>query len=125
MECDIQKRNKIIQQWANEAADHFREVLPEATLKYQNILIVTHVPPFVEACWYEGKQSDDEYLPHFSNPSAGVPIQEIAQSNPDRNFVVLCGHTHGKSEIKILPNLKVYTGGAEYKSPTINEIIPI
>jgi predicted MPP superfamily phosphohydrolase len=122
---DIPKRNQVLQQWANEAADHFREFLPKAAQKYKNILVVTHVPPFVEACWHEGRPSDYEYLPHFSSPSIGVPIQEVAKANPDRNFVVLCGHTHGEGEAQILPNLRVYTGGAEYGIPAMNGIIRI
>lgn len=122
---DISSRSKVIQKWAGKAANHFRKILPAAVEKYQNILIVTHVPPFVEACWHRGKLSDEEYLPHFSSPSVGVPIKEIAKKNPGRNFTVLCGHTHGEGAATILPNLTVYTGGAEYGTPRINGVMEI
>ena len=38
-------------------------------------------------------------------------------------LTVLCGHTHGAGEVKILPNLLVKTGGAEYKKPELQNPI--
>jgi hypothetical protein len=36
---------------------------------------------------------------------------------------VLCGHTHGAGEARILPNLDVKTGGAEYGGPSLQELL--
>jgi hypothetical protein len=42
---------------------------------------------------------------------------------PDHQMTVLCGHTHSSGQADILPNLLVKTGGAEYGSPMIQEIL--
>jgi 3',5'-cyclic-AMP phosphodiesterase len=44
---------------------------------------------------------------------------------PGRKMTVLCGHTHGSGEAKILPNLNVLTGGAEYGTPVVQRILEI
>ena len=38
-------------------------------------------------------------------------------------MTVLCGHTHGKGEVQILPNLIVKTGGADYGKPELQNPI--
>jgi hypothetical protein len=46
-------------------------------------------------------------------------------AHPDRQLTVLCGHTHGSGECRILPNLKVNTGGAVYGKPEVQQIIEV
>lgn len=43
----------------DEAAAHFRTMLPDALRRFRHVIVLTHVPPFSEACWHEGKVSDD------------------------------------------------------------------
>jgi hypothetical protein len=50
----------------DQAAEHFRSFLPEACARFQNLILLTHVPPFREACSHEGRISSDDYLPHFA-----------------------------------------------------------
>ncbi len=38
-------------------------------------------------------------------------------------MTVLCGYTHGGGEARILPNLRVLTGGAEYGRPVIQKVL--
>jgi hypothetical protein len=109
----------------DEAAAHFRRVLPEAFVSFPCVLLLTHVPPFREACWHEGRISDDEFLPHFTCKAAGDALLEIMESHRDRDLTVLCGHTHGRGEVQILPNLKVVTGGARYGEPRLQRLVEI
>ena len=109
----------------DQAANHFRQLLPMACADYRKILLLTHVPPFREACWHEGGISDDEFLPHFTCKAVGDSLREIMLQNPHQNLTVLCGHTHGHGEVDILPNLHVKTGGAEYGQPEIQEMMII
>ena len=55
----------------DEAAAHFRTLLPEALERFRRLIVLTHVPPFREACWHRGRISDDEWLPHFSCRAVG------------------------------------------------------
>ncbi len=41
----------------------------------------------------------------------------------DSSMTVYCGHTHSGGYVEILPNLRVFTAGAEYKHPCIADII--
>jgi hypothetical protein len=99
--------------------------LPEALSRFNNILLLVHVPPFKESCWHEGRISDDHWLPHFTCKAVGDVLTEIMAEHPDKQMTVLCGHTHGAGETDILPNLHVKTGGAVYGCPQIQEIILI
>ncbi|MBL9125092.1 MAG: metallophosphoesterase [Planctomycetaceae bacterium] len=112
----------LLQALGDEAAEHFRRVLPAALARYPHVVLVTHVPPFREACWHEGQVSNDEWLPHFSCRAAGEAILEVMRRFPDRRVTVLCGHTHGIGVTRPADNVVVYTGGASYGEPEIQKI---
>jgi predicted MPP superfamily phosphohydrolase len=106
----------------DEAAGYLAGVLPDALASYGRVVVLTHVPPFREACWYRGQISDDDYLPHFSCRAVGEVLREAVKRHPDREMLVLCGHTHGAGEARILPNLLVLTGAAEYGKPALQRV---
>jgi predicted MPP superfamily phosphohydrolase len=116
---------EVLRRLGDEAAEHFRIVLPEALDAYQRVVLLTHVPPFREATWYEGEISNDDWLPFFCCKSAGDALKEIMSAAPDRELTVLCGHTHGEGEVQILPNLRVFTGGARYGHPAVHSILEL
>ncbi len=89
----------------DEAAEHFRRLLPTALQRYERILVLTHVPPFREAAWYEGRISGDHWLPHCTCAAAGQVLLKSMREHPDRAMTVLCGHTHGGGESHVLGNL--------------------
>ena len=45
------------------------------------------------------------------------------EQHPDKEMLVLCGHTHGAGEAQILPNLRVLTGNAEYGKPVVQQML--
>jgi predicted phosphodiesterase len=116
------KLRQKIQALGDEAADHFRVVLPQALLKANHIVVVIHVPPFEQAAWHEGKPSDSNWLPFFACKAAGDVLKEAMMKHPEKRMTVLCGHTHGSGVAKILPNLITYTGAAHYGRPVIQDI---
>lgn len=107
----------------DEAAAHVRATLPAALSRFSRVVFATHVPPFREACWHEGRISDDAWLPHFSCEAVGLALMEAMRSRPERELLVLCGHTHGAGVARILPNLEVRTGGAEYGMPRVQDVM--
>ncbi|HEX4044706.1 MAG TPA: hypothetical protein VHZ76_03460 [Gammaproteobacteria bacterium] len=88
----------------------------------KKIIVLTHVPPFKEACLHEGKVSGDDWLPYFSSKVMGDVLTTIAQHNPQIEFLVLCGHTHSTANV-YYGNLVVAVGKAEYCRPEIQKII--
>jgi 3',5'-cyclic-AMP phosphodiesterase len=109
----------------DEAAEHLRRVLPDALTHFQRVLVLLHVPPFREACWHQGRISDQDWLPHFTCKAVGDVLYEAMRARPDRQMTVLCGHTHGAGTAQILPNLEVQTGGAEYGWPKLQELLTV
>jgi 3',5'-cyclic AMP phosphodiesterase CpdA len=107
----------------DESADYFARVLPEALARYRRVVLVTHVPPFREAAWHDGRYSDDDWLPYFSCRAVGDVLLDVMRRHPACDLLVLCGHTHGGGEAQVLDNLRVRTGGAEDRRPRIEELL--
>ncbi len=108
-----------------EAAAYLRETVGAALKQFQQVFVLTHVPPFHQACWHENRLSDDNWLPHFSCGAAGEVLLELAAAHPERTLTVLCGHVHSAGECWPLPNLCVKTGAAEYGAPATQAPIVI
>jgi 3',5'-cyclic-AMP phosphodiesterase len=118
-------RLPIVQGLGDAAAAHVRRQLEIALRSYEKVIVLTHVPPLREACWHQGKHSDDHWAPHFASKAMGDVLLEMAAANPHRTVEVLCGHTHGIGECQPLPNLRIYTGGAEYGRPHIQRVLQV
>jgi len=109
----------------DEAAHYIRRVLLEALETCTRAMVLTHVPPFRECCWYQGRISGDDYLPHFACRAFGDALLEVLDQRPEASLTVLCGHTHGAGFAQIRPNLAVWTGGAEYGQPALQRIFEV
>ena len=109
----------------DDAADRFRTAVPQALSVAEHVIVLTHVPPFREACRHEGRTSDDNWSPHFVCLAVGHVLREAMSSSPQQRMTVLCGHTHGKGRAEILPNLHVLTGGARYGEPQVQQLIDV
>jgi 3',5'-cyclic AMP phosphodiesterase CpdA len=96
-----------------------RTLVRDALDRFERVVFVTHVPPFEGAAWHEGQISDASWLPHFSSRSMGDMLLEEIAGRPDRELLVLCGHTHGAGVYRPRSNLEVRTGGADYGAPEV------
>jgi Icc protein len=119
---DKLERWSILQSLGDEAAAHLHRVLPLALDRYENVFVLTHVPPMREACWHQGQPSNDEWAPHFTCKAVGDVLLDLGRLYPHRQITVLCGHTHSPGKCRPLRNLRVYTGGAEYSAPEIQKV---
>lgn len=109
---------------ASEAVK-LRYKLQAALPKHSTVIVATHVPPFAEAAWHEGKQSDPNYLPHFSSKFIGDCLaREVAEHGHQRTLV-LCGHTHGAGQCQPEFGMRVWTGAAEYRKPSIAAVLEV
>jgi Icc protein len=107
----------------DEAADFLERRAREALAGWRNIVILTHVPPFRESCWHEGRISDDDYLPHFACRAVGDRLAALMRERPEKTMTVLCGHTHSSGTARILDNLTVFTGEAQYGEPKLQRVL--
>ena len=121
----LDERLKVLNKFGATAAMHFEKQLPIACKSYQQIILLTHVPPFREATWHRGRISDEEALPHFSCKAVGDVLIQVMKDHPECNLTVLCGHTHSSGVSQILPNLLTFTGYSKYRKPQIQKIFQI
>lgn len=115
----------ILQEQGRQSAERLRHKLSSLPNDTDHVLVATHVPPFREACWYEGKTTNDDWAPFFVCGSVGELLKEVAASTPDRQYTVLCGHTHHDGDAKILSNLHVHTGYSRYGTLDIESLIEL
>ena len=106
----------------DEAAEFLGRCVSEAFSQRRNVVVLTHVPPFRDACWHEGAISNDDWLPHFACRAVGDRLAALSGAHPGQSLTVLCGHTHSPGVVRILPNLVVYTGAAVYGSPIVQRV---
>ena len=121
---DQNARRMKLNELGDTAAADLKGVLPKALDRFEHVILLTHVPPFKEACWHEGRISHEHWLPHFSCKVVGEALVECMR-NSACEITVLCGHTHSAGSAQILPNLKVKTGSAAYGRPRLNELLII
>lgn len=125
--AEVYRNRQALRQRLNElgdaAAQSIAACLTEALLHYPQVVLVTHVPPFREAAWHNGQSSDDDWLPFFSCQAVGETLRQIMRQHPQRQLLVLCGHTHGQGQAQILDNLRVLTGGSDCSGPTVQQVL--
>jgi predicted phosphohydrolase len=107
------------------AAAVLRPALQAALAWADHVVVATHVPPFRDGCSHQAAISADDWLPFFACGAVGDVIGDAAAAHPHVQFTVLCGHTHGAGEARILDNLLVLTGGAEYGEPKVQGILVV
>ena len=120
---DKSARFTLMRQLSDAAAARVGVKLREACALRNRVILLTHVPPFRESAWHEGKTSEEDWLPHFSSKAVGDAILSVMNDHPDNRLLVLCGHTHGAGVAQPSTNVIVKTGGAEYGRPVVQAIL--
>lgn len=109
----------IMQALGDEAARHIDHCLSKALKYYENLILLSHVPHFIEACWHEGLPCSEEILPHYSCKAVGDVLNRRAVLHRSKQIQVFCGHTHSGGEVWIAENLVVRADTAIYGYPDI------
>lgn len=124
---DMTKKDRwpLLKAMGDQAAAELRQSLAAMIDRFEQIIVATHLPPLREACWHEGRISDDEWAPHFTCKAIGDVLLELAEVRPDRRITVYCGHTHSSGVARPVPNLTIHTGGAVYGEPRVEKLIAL
>ena len=124
LQGDRAQRIALLERLGANEARALRQRLAAAP-ECEQLLVLTHVPPFPEACVYDGQTSEAGYLPWFTCISTGEVLLDHARAHPAQLVRVLCGHSHGLGTFAPLPNLEVRTGGwvsgEGYGDPRVQE----
>lgn len=65
---------KELNRQGDACAATLRPHLEEAAASSRHVLVLTHVPPFRDACWPEGHVSDEWWLPAFTCKAVGPAL---------------------------------------------------
>ena len=90
-----------------------------------SIWVLTHVPPFEGACWYQGNAGNPQWTPHFVCAAVGDVLDDFARDHPHIDIQVLCGHGHNRGFFQKRKNLRTYTAAAEYGNPVVEMFFSI
>jgi predicted phosphohydrolase len=125
--ADYKKVVDVSQKLAHQGVIHIFNGLKDALKdkKIRKVLIASHVPAYLQSHMYEGKLGDDTAHPWFLCKMLSKVIDDACSFYPDRQFVLLSGHTHGRYKNRIRENLEVMVGDAEYGNPKIESVITI
>lgn len=115
-------RRRILNALGDEAAAHVRRLLTSATRQFSHVLLLTHVPPWLEVALKNGKVCDYHYAPHAASRAMGEAIVDVMRQAPDCQLTVLCGHTHHAAEYRPLPNVLALAGKAECGEPEVQRV---
>ena len=115
----------LAQKLAHEACVHVQKGIQAAVRYHKTIIVLTHYPPYAQAHLHRGVPGDDNALPWYTSKLMGDLLTQAAATFPNVSFVVLSGHTHGKTTFQAAKNLVVHVGGAEYGQPQLQSLITI
>jgi predicted phosphohydrolase len=102
-----------LRELGRESAAHLQIQLESVPVDASCVIVLTHVPPWPDACWHEGRKSDALALPRFCWQAGGNVVSQAAERMPQTRFIVLCGHTHSDG-IWNQGNITCYTAGSAY-----------
>ena len=119
---DFKERNwqscyKLMKVLGRRSGNYFERLLPHALSRYKRVCLATHVPPFTQSAWWNGKLCNYDFQPHYTNMSLGYTLWEMSTSFPSATVTVLSGHTHSEVSLALRPNLLIHTAGATRGDP--------
>ncbi len=117
------ERERVLNKLGSEAADYLEKTLTTAFKSYQKVIVLTHVPPYRQACFYNGKECNDNWAPHFVCQAVGDALERVIKAHPEHQVLVLCGHSHEWADLEVFPRLRVIVAGSELGNPKIQGII--
>lgn len=117
-EKTIEERFLELTKQAQLSTNEIIRKLKNAFKTHDNVILITHVPPFKENCTHFGIQMTQNWLSHFSCRVLGDALTFVMQNEPEeKSLVVFSGHTHEETLYEPLKNLKSLTTKAKLFKP--------
>jgi predicted MPP superfamily phosphohydrolase len=96
-----------------------------AFLYRDNVILATHVPPFKQNCTTLSLQMTENFLSHFSSKLLGDALLNLMKEYPEKQLLVLSGHTHEETTYSPLHNLKSITAKASLFKPRVHTVLKL
>jgi len=104
----------LYRKMANESAEHVAVNLEKAFETHTTVYVLTHFPPWFEATYDKSSWFVKYHLPYNTNTAMGIAIENVMKKNPDKNVIVLAGHTHANCWVRVSENIECRVNSAEY-----------
>lgn len=91
----------------------------------KNVIVITHIPPFPQVCFYKGLPSLPTFVAWYSSKLMGDVLTQAAEQLQDMTFTVLCGHTHERRSVEIKKNLRVVSGQAKFGEVVVSDFVTV
>jgi hypothetical protein len=110
-----------------ERIERFREIsaqsaafltakLESAIKNHKTVYLLTHFPPWPEAHKFDNWIGEIFWKPSSTNFTLGKALEKVMEKNKDKNLIILCGHTHSATQIRVSSNIECIVGrGAHHK----------
>lgn len=108
---------RILRTLGQECADTLGPQLREAVRDHQEVIVLTHVPPFELAPSSQPSDDGQDWRPVLVCKALGDLLSAVAVSTLGVRFRVLSGHVHHESDVVIAPNLQIRTRTIRYGKP--------
>jgi hypothetical protein len=89
------------------------------------VVILTHVPVFPEAAWYQHRHTNPVGTPHFCCFSVGEMIRQVMAEHPMKSVRIFSGHTHNGGIALLEKNITTITAEADYGEAKIAMMIDV
>jgi len=121
--ADKSGRWQLLNTLGDESAEHLRRLLSKAVERFQVVLLLTHVPPWLELAPHA--MTRQYHNDHCASRSAGEAICSVMQTAPRCRLIVLCSHLHGEAEYHPLPNIVALSENPSRGYPCIMRTIDL
>ncbi len=104
---------KTLQNLGREHASYFQLQLEHIPKKAKNLIVLSHVPVFSEACRFGPNPSEACGLARFHCKALELQLNAFLMDRPNLKVISLCGHTHEGWYFKH-GNIECHTGHSIY-----------
>ena len=111
---NMDERIRTWQTMAQSSASLIEERLLKALDDHKTVYVLTHFPPWKEACRSYGTFMEKLWLPYNTNQILGETIEKIMANHKKKRVVVLAGHTHEACHIRVRSNIECIVARASY-----------
>lgn len=125
-EADEKGRWGLLNTLGDQAAEHFRGLLSNAVRQFNLVLLLTHVPPWLELAPHPMHRKYYRDTSHYcASRAAGDAIRAVMEGAPNCQLIVLSSHPHGAAEFRPLPNVVAYSASPKFAEPSVQKVIDL
>lgn len=110
----LTERIEKFQDLSRISANIISDKLNKALLTHKTVFVLTHFPPWIDAVRDKGGMFENFWLPYNTNTIMGNEIEKIMKNKNKKQCIVLAGHTHSETWVRISRNIDCHVIKSSY-----------